>query len=147
VRLRENAYTSQKLGLNFWLTLTLRLMGGNHALHYESICLGLPVGTPARVCLENPVTEGPCQASAEHFQQCAEFLPLRNRGLGQLVNARYERAAMILTSNRGFAEWGEVFGDPVVATALLDREAVSDPMRELVEDLWPELVHKLPPKE
>jgi len=39
----------------------------------------------------------------------------------QLVNARYEKAAMILTSNRGFAEWGEVFGDPVVATALLDR--------------------------
>ena len=39
----------------------------------------------------------------------------------QLVNARYERGAMILTSNRGFAEWGEVFADPVVATALLDR--------------------------
>jgi hypothetical protein len=39
----------------------------------------------------------------------------------QLVNARYERGAMILTSNRGFAESGDVFGDPVVATALLDR--------------------------
>lgn len=39
----------------------------------------------------------------------------------QLVNARYERGAMILTSNRGFAEWGDVFGHPVVATALLDR--------------------------
>ena len=39
----------------------------------------------------------------------------------QLVNARYERGAMILTSNRGFAEWGEIFGSPVVATALLDR--------------------------
>ena len=39
----------------------------------------------------------------------------------QLVNARYERGAMILTSNRGFSEWGEVFGDPVIATALLDR--------------------------
>ena len=39
----------------------------------------------------------------------------------QLVNARYEKGAMILTSNRGFAEWDEVFGDPVVATALLDR--------------------------
>jgi DNA replication protein DnaC len=39
----------------------------------------------------------------------------------QLVNARYERGAMILTSNRGFAEWAEVFGDAVVATALLDR--------------------------
>jgi DNA replication protein DnaC len=39
----------------------------------------------------------------------------------QLVNARYEKGAMILTSNRGFAEWGDVFGDPIVATALLDR--------------------------
>ena len=39
----------------------------------------------------------------------------------QLVNARYEKGALILTSNRGFAEWGEVFGHPVVATALLDR--------------------------
>ena len=39
----------------------------------------------------------------------------------QLINARYEKGAMILTSNRGFAEWGEVFGNPVVATALLDR--------------------------
>ena len=39
----------------------------------------------------------------------------------QLVNARYERGAMVLTSNRGFSEWGDVFGDPVVATALLDR--------------------------
>jgi DNA replication protein DnaC len=43
----------------------------------------------------------------------------------QLVNARYEKGAMILTSNRGFAEWGEVFGDPVVATALLDRLLLS----------------------
>jgi DNA replication protein DnaC len=39
----------------------------------------------------------------------------------QLVNARYEKGAMILTSNRGFAEWGDIFGSPVVATALLDR--------------------------
>jgi DNA replication protein DnaC len=39
----------------------------------------------------------------------------------QLVNARYERGAMILTSNRGFGEWAEVFGDQVVAAALLDR--------------------------
>ena len=38
-----------------------------------------------------------------------------------LVNARYEKGAMILTSNKGFAEWGAMFGDPVMATALLDR--------------------------
>jgi len=52
------------------------------------------------------------------------YLPVTPGGANlffQLVNARYERGAMILTSNRGFAEWGEVFGDPVVATALLDR--------------------------
>ena len=39
----------------------------------------------------------------------------------QLVNACYERCAMIMTSNRGFGEWGDIFGDSVVATALLDR--------------------------
>ena len=39
----------------------------------------------------------------------------------QLVNARDERGAMNPTLNRGFAEWGEIFGDSVVATALLDR--------------------------
>src|SRR4051812_423312 len=33
----------------------------------------------------------------------------------QLINARYEKGAMILTSNRGFAEWGEVFGEPNTA--------------------------------
>ncbi|WP_190305676.1 IS21-like element helper ATPase IstB [Roseicitreum antarcticum] len=52
------------------------------------------------------------------------YLPISRGGANlffQLVNARYEKGAMILTSNRSFAEWGEVFGDPVVATALLDR--------------------------
>jgi DNA replication protein DnaC len=52
------------------------------------------------------------------------YLPVVSGGgnlIFQLVNARYEKGAMILTSNRGFAEWGEVFGDAVVATALLDR--------------------------
>jgi DNA replication protein DnaC len=52
------------------------------------------------------------------------YLPITSGGANlffQLVNARYEKGAMILTSNRGFAEWADVFGDPVVATALLDR--------------------------
>lgn len=38
-----------------------------------------------------------------------------------LISARYEHGSIILTSNKGFAEWGEVLGDPVVATAILDR--------------------------
>ena len=38
-----------------------------------------------------------------------------------LVSARYERGSIILTSNNGFAEWGELLGDTVIATAILDR--------------------------
>ena len=38
-----------------------------------------------------------------------------------LVSARYERGSIILTSNKGFGEWGEVLGDAVIATAILDR--------------------------
>lgn len=52
------------------------------------------------------------------------YLPLAPNGANlffQLVNARYEKGAMILTSNRSFREWGEIFGDKVVAAALLDR--------------------------
>lgn len=39
----------------------------------------------------------------------------------QLVSRRYETGAMLITSNRSVAEWGTVFADPVVATAILDR--------------------------
>ena len=39
----------------------------------------------------------------------------------QLVTRRYERGSLLVTSNRAVSEWGEVFGDAVVATAILDR--------------------------
>jgi DNA replication protein DnaC len=39
----------------------------------------------------------------------------------QLVSRRYERGSMLVTSNRGVGEWGTVFGDNVVAAAILDR--------------------------
>ena len=39
----------------------------------------------------------------------------------QLVSARYERASLIVTSNKPFGRWGEVFGDNVVAAAMIDR--------------------------
>jgi DNA replication protein DnaC len=38
-----------------------------------------------------------------------------------LVSARYERAALIVTSNKPFSAWGEIFGDEVVAVAMIDR--------------------------
>jgi IstB-like ATP binding protein len=37
------------------------------------------------------------------------------------MNRRYEHASTVLTSNKGFEEWGEVFGDDVMAAALIDR--------------------------
>ncbi len=39
----------------------------------------------------------------------------------QLVSRRYERGSMIITSNKSFTEWGQVLGDDVLATAILDR--------------------------
>ncbi|KIC77094.1 Insertion sequence IS5376 putative ATP-binding protein, partial [Neochlamydia sp. TUME1] len=39
----------------------------------------------------------------------------------QLVSRRYEKGSMLITSNRSVGEWGTVFGDGVVATAILDR--------------------------
>ena len=39
----------------------------------------------------------------------------------QLVSSRYERASLIVTSNKAFGRWGEVFGDEVVAAAMIDR--------------------------
>src|SRR6056297_3437951 len=77
-----------------------------------------------RVTLADLIT---ALSQAEREGRLAEeigYLPITTGGANlffQLVNARYEKGAMILTSNRGFAEWGEIFGDPVVATALLDR--------------------------
>lgn len=39
----------------------------------------------------------------------------------QVVSRRYEKGAIILTSNKSYIEWGKVFGDDVLATAILDR--------------------------
>ena len=39
----------------------------------------------------------------------------------QLVSGRYERASLIVTSNKPFGRWGEVFGDDTVAAAMIDR--------------------------
>lgn len=41
--------------------------------------------------------------------------------LFRIVSERYERGAMIVTSNKPFEAWGEMFADPVLATAVLDR--------------------------
>ena len=52
------------------------------------------------------------------------YLPVNRDGtvlLFQLVKARHEQASTVLTSNKGFEEWGAVLGDDVMAAALIDR--------------------------
>src|SRR5215475_8458608 len=52
------------------------------------------------------------------------YLPLDDLGATiffQLVSARYEKGSIILTSNKSYGEWGSIFGDPIIATAILDR--------------------------
>jgi DNA replication protein DnaC len=52
------------------------------------------------------------------------YLPLDDLGTTiffQLVSARYERGSIILTSNKSYGDWGSIFGDSIIATAILDR--------------------------
>ena len=52
------------------------------------------------------------------------YLPVSKQGanfLFQVVAKRYETASIILTSNKSFADWGEILGDTVTASATLDR--------------------------
>jgi DNA replication protein DnaC len=52
------------------------------------------------------------------------YVPVDTAGahlLFQLISRRYEKGSMILTSNRSFGQWGDIFGDQVIATAILDR--------------------------
>ena len=52
------------------------------------------------------------------------YLPVSKEGanfLFQVVAKRYETGSIILTSNKSFADWGEVLGDGVIASAVLDR--------------------------
>jgi len=52
------------------------------------------------------------------------YLPITRTGamlFFQLMSRRYEHASTVLTSNKGFEDWGDVFGDDVMASALIDR--------------------------
>lgn len=49
------------------------------------------------------------------------FDPISANALFQIISKRYERGSIILTSNKSYIEWGKIFGDEVLATAILDR--------------------------
>ena len=52
------------------------------------------------------------------------YLPVSRTGamlFFQMIARRYERASTVMTSNKVFESWGEIFGDDVMAAALIDR--------------------------
>ena len=52
------------------------------------------------------------------------YIPIDRQGANlffQLISRRYERGSILVTSNQSLGAWGEVFGDPVIASAILDR--------------------------
>ena len=85
------------------------------------------------------------------------YLPVSPTGamlFFQLINRRYERVSTVLTSNKGFEEWGQILGDEVMAAALIDRllhhchivniRGNSFRMREHTE--LSKVLHSLPPE-
>jgi DNA replication protein DnaC len=86
------------------------------------------------------------------------YLPVTRTGamhFFQLMSRRYEHASTVLTSNKSFEEWGEIFGDDVMAAALIDRllhhchivniRGNSFRMRQH-SDLWKQL-HQIPDRD
>jgi DNA replication protein DnaC len=52
------------------------------------------------------------------------YIPIDRQGVNlffQLISRRYEKGSILVTSNQSLGAWGEVFGDPVIASAILDR--------------------------
>lgn len=84
------------------------------------------ISTLGKACWENRLEEklkGLAQPQLLIIDEIG-YIPIDRQGANlffQLVARRYEKGAIILTSNQSLGAWGEVFGDPVIATAILDR--------------------------
>jgi DNA replication protein DnaC len=105
------------------------------ALGREAITVGHPVLFVTAMALVASLAKGHAQGRLEEklltyikpkllIVDELGYLPLEPDAAHlffQLVSRRYERGAILLTSNRSIGEWGTVFGDAVVATAILDR--------------------------
>ncbi len=73
---------------------------------------------------ESQATGKPYLNSALVIVDEAGYLPVDSREaylFFQFVSYRYEKSSTVITSNKSFADWQELFGDPVIATAILDR--------------------------
>jgi DNA replication protein DnaC len=105
------------------------------ALGREAIVQGYSVlfttATALMTALSQAHTQGRLEERLSHYSKpkllivdelgYLPFEPHAAHLFFQLVSRRYERGSLMVTSNRSVSEWGEVFGDAVVATAILDR--------------------------
>jgi DNA replication protein DnaC len=98
----------------------------------RDVCIELFNSTTALVtALTKAHHAGPARGRLVHYAKPKllivdelGYLPLEGNAAHlffQFVSRRYERGSMLLTSNRAVSEWGTVFGDNAVATAILDR--------------------------
>ncbi len=84
------------------------------------------VGVLAKAHAENRLEEKLKAFVQPHLLVVDElgYIPVDRHGANlffQLVCRRYEKGSMIVTSNQRFGDWGEIFGDTIIATAILDR--------------------------
>jgi DNA replication protein DnaC len=104
--------------------LAVAAIGGGHSAHFVTAHdLVSDLGRAAR--------EGTLSTRLRHYLKPkvlvvdeVGYLPLDSVGATiffQLVSARYERGSILLTSNKSYADWGQVFGETTIATAILDR--------------------------
>jgi hypothetical protein len=63
----------------------------------------------------------PAQAPDRRRDRLHPHRPPRGTLFFQLLSRRYEKGALLLTSNRSFSRWNEIFGDLVIATAISNR--------------------------
>ncbi len=96
-------------GYRTYFTTAVDLVGHLQAAHLEgSWASKMRTYTGPSVLVIDELGYLPMDATSAHW-------------IFQVVSRRYERGSIVLTSNRGFGDWGQVFADQVVATAILDR--------------------------
>jgi hypothetical protein len=101
--------------------LSIREISRRTGLHRKTVRRALAAEAPPRYVRApvgsklDPFKEWICEVGYIPFDPEAANL------MFSLVSSRYERASMIVTSNKPFSAWGEIFGDDMAATAMIDR--------------------------
>jgi DNA replication protein DnaC len=101
--------SATETGYRTYFTTAADLVAGLQAAHLEgSVSSKMRTFTGPSVLVVDELGYLPMDQTSAHW-------------IFQVVSRRYERGSIVLTSNRGFSDWGQVFADQVVAAAILDR--------------------------